>query len=129
MTISRSNLLDLAFVSAWERVAAEGGCDAVGSAEYHRVFREWNAAGRPEYETIAERDAAFGNPKAFGRQLGVESFIRRRANTMSVDHLVHPVRAVWPTLTGEQRLEVLRWLECCRHCGSLDPRCQCWNDK
>lgn len=33
----------------------------------------------------------------------------------------------WRALTDEQRLELSA--SCCRGCGSLDPRCQCWNDE
>lgn len=35
----------------------------------------------------------------------------------------------WSTLTDEQRLSFLERLPCCRHCGSLDTGCQCWNDE
>lgn len=37
--------------------------------------------------------------------------------------------AKWQELTDEQRLEFLNSLPCCRHCGSLDVGCQCWNDE
>lgn len=32
----------------------------------------------------------------------------------------------WKALTDEQRLELNR--QCCRRCGSLNTRCQCWDD-
>jgi hypothetical protein len=35
------------FVAVWHQLSIEGACDALGSAEYARVFREWRAAGRP----------------------------------------------------------------------------------
>lgn len=35
----------------------------------------------------------------------------------------------WPTWTDERRLAFLERLPCCRHCGSLDTGCQCWNDE
>ncbi len=31
------------------------------------------------------------------------------------------------SLTDEQRMSAFRLF--CRHCGSKDPRCQCWNDE
>lgn len=34
----------------------------------------------------------------------------------------------WESLTDEQRLAFLERHPCCRHCGSLDTSCQCWND-
>lgn len=36
---------------------------------------------------------------------------------------------MWRELTDEQRLAFLELLPCCRHCGSLDTGCQCWNDE
>jgi len=32
----------------------------------------------------------------------------------------------WREISDEQRLQLIE--ECCRHCGKLDPFCQCWND-
>lgn len=34
---------------------------------------------------------------------------------------------IFKTLTDEERLEVMG--EYCRHCGSEDNNCQCWNDE
>jgi hypothetical protein len=41
----------------------------------------------------------------------------------------NPIAADWKTWTDEQRLEFIAELPCCRHCGSLNTRCQCWNDE
>lgn len=35
------------FRSAWRWCARYGHCDAVGGSEYHRVYAEWQEAGRP----------------------------------------------------------------------------------
>jgi hypothetical protein len=31
------------------------------------------------------------------------------------------------SLTNEERMEL--WRDYCTHCGSDDPKCQCWNDE
>lgn len=33
--------------------------------------------------------------------------------------------------TDEERLAIIEQVcgDYCRHCGSTDPRCQCWNDE
>lgn len=40
-----------------------------------------------------------------------------------------PVGTRWQDITDEQRLAYLGRYPCCRHCGSLDTGCQCWNDE
>lgn len=40
------------FCDVWEMLAEAGYCDSIGGAEYDRIVREWNDAGRPEPETF-----------------------------------------------------------------------------
>jgi hypothetical protein len=35
------------FTAAWRRLASEGLCNGVGSADYRRMRREWTWARRP----------------------------------------------------------------------------------
>lgn len=35
------------FWDAYERLAEQGTCDSPGGMEYRRVFKEWQAFGRP----------------------------------------------------------------------------------
>jgi hypothetical protein len=39
--------LRCAFDHVWERLAEEGACDALGGAEYRRVYREWTQRRYP----------------------------------------------------------------------------------
>lgn len=48
------------------------------------------------------------------------AFVRRSA-------VVDLVRKLWSELTDEQRLDIIT--DTCRGCGTLDPKCQCWNDE
>lgn len=40
---------------------------------------------------------------------------------------VEKVKELFLQLTDEERLEIMS--ECCKFCGCLEPRCQCWNDE
>ncbi len=37
------------------------------------------------------------------------------------------VRELWSKLTDGERLDLVT--DTCRGCGTLDPKCQCWNDE
>ena len=41
--------------------------------------------------------------------------------------LVYQAKRIFKELSDDERMEVMR--EYCRHCGSDNPRCQCWNDE
>jgi hypothetical protein len=46
------------FDEAWKKCAAQGQCDAIGGAEYRRVYYEWLARGKPLNLAVFIRDAA-----------------------------------------------------------------------
>ncbi len=48
-----------------------------------------------------------------------------------VERLVRDLRVCMKILTPESRLAVWSALQgdYCTHCGTDDPRCQCWNDE
>ncbi len=72
-------------------------------------------------EAQAAQEIYAGMHEVFNRYPGVLFHdARRAANPLAVD---------WESWTPEQRLALLGELDCCRHCGDLNPRCQCNNDE
>jgi len=55
------------FIDTWTWLANRGACDAVGGAEYHRVYREWCAADKPDNLIAFIGDRANLTPAQFER--------------------------------------------------------------
>lgn len=44
-----------------------------------------------------------------------------------LNKLTDNTKSIIKNLSDEQRMEIFS--DYCRHCGSTDPKCQCWNDE
>lgn len=46
---------------------------------------------------------------------------------LGIDYQKASIISAMKTMTEIDRLEIIN--QFCHHCGSNDPRCQCWNDE